>query len=88
MVEYTAPIFWGFFLLTGISLFVLRVREPDIERPFMVPGYPVTPFLFCASSAYLLYSSLMYTGVGAMVGLAVLAVGVIPLALSLRSREG
>ncbi|MDR7191513.1 APC family permease [Luteimonas terrae] len=74
-VEYTAPVFWLFFLMVGISLFVLRRRDPDLARPFRVPLYPLLPLLFCATSAYLLYSSLAYTGRGALVGVAVLAVG-------------
>ena len=75
IVEYTAPVFWFFFLLVGISLFVLRRKAPEVHRPFRVPLYPVLPAIFCLSSAYLLYSSLMYTGVGALVGIAVLIVG-------------
>jgi APA family basic amino acid/polyamine antiporter len=74
-VEYTAPVFWLFFLLVGISLFVLRRRDPHAPRAFRVPLYPLLPLLFCATSAYLLYSSLAYTGIGALVGVAVLAVG-------------
>lgn len=74
-VEYTAPVFWLFFLLVGIALFVLRRRDPDLPRPFRVPLYPVLPLLFCATSAYLLYSSLAYTGRGALFGVGVLAVG-------------
>jgi basic amino acid/polyamine antiporter, APA family len=76
MVDYTAPVFWLFFLLSGISLFMLRNREPDIPRPFKVPFYPLTPLLFCVSSSYLLYSSLAYTGVGSLVGVLVVAAGV------------
>lgn len=76
IVEYTAPVFWFFFLLVGISLFILRKKEPQANRPFRVPLYPVTPIIFCLSSAYLLYSSVMYTGIGAFVGIAVLIVGV------------
>jgi len=74
-VEYTAPVFWLFFLLVGISLFVLRKRDPDAPRTFRVPLYPLLPLLFCATSAYLLYSSLAYTGVGALVGVVVLVIG-------------
>lgn len=74
-VEYTAPVFWLFFLLVGISLFVLRRRDPGLPRPFRVPLYPLLPLLFCATSAYLLYSSLAYTGRGALVGVGVLAGG-------------
>ena len=81
MVEYTAPIFWLFFLLSGVSLFVLRRREPHVLRPFRVPLYPLTPLLFCATCAYLLYASLAYTGLGALAGVAVLALGMLVLAL-------
>jgi amino acid transporter len=76
-VEYTAPVFWLFMLLIGLSLFVLRVRDPAAERPVRVPLYPVLPAIFCATNAYLLYSSLAYTGVGAMAGVAVLATGLL-----------
>ena len=84
MVEYTAPVFWTFILLAGIALFVLRRREPDRPRPFRVPFYPVTPLVFCATCAYLLYSSLAYTGFGALLGVAVVATGAIVLLVSSR----
>ncbi|MGV0028831.1 APC family permease [Phormidesmis priestleyi] len=75
MVDYTAPVFWFFFLLSGISLFVLRQKDPQRSRPFKVPFYPITPLLFCAVCGYLLYSSLVYTGVGALVGVGAVALG-------------
>ncbi|MEH2288609.1 APC family permease [Nostoc sp.] len=87
MVDYTAPIFWFFFLLSGISLLVLRIREPHIVRPFRVPFYPFTPLLFCAICVYLLYSSLVYTGVGAIAGVLVVATG-IPLLFWNNYRQG
>ena len=79
MVDYTAPVFWFFLLLVGLALFIFRFREPDRERPFRVPLYPVTPAIFVGICAYLLYSSLAYTGWGALVGVGVVALGV-PLA--------
>jgi amino acid transporter len=94
MVEFTAPVFWLFFLLSGISLFVLRQREPDIERPFKVPLYPLTPLIFCAVCAYMLWSSLNYVyskelgGLNAAwIGVLVLAVGGVILML-LPRRDG
>jgi len=86
MVEYTAPVFWAFFLMTGLGLIVLRVRDPKTPRPFRVPLYPVTPLLFSASSAYMLWASLVHTGFGALVGIAVLLIGV-PLLAWARRRE-
>lgn len=77
IVEYTAPVFWFFFLMTGVSLFVLRRKEPNVPRPFRVPLYPLVPLIFCCTSAWLLYSSLAYTGLGALTGVAVLAAGLL-----------
>lgn len=74
-VEYTAPVFWLFMLLTGLSLFVLRARDPAANRPARVPLFPLLPAIFCVTNAYLLYSSLAYTGVGAVAGVAVLGTG-------------
>lgn len=79
MVDFTAPVFWLFFLLTGVSLFILRWYEPHVKRHFKVPLYPVLPMIFCITCGYLLYSSLAYTGLGALIGVAVLTSGVLVL---------
>ncbi|WP_143960538.1 APC family permease [Litoribacter populi] len=81
MVEYTAPVFWFFFLLTGIGLFILRVKYRAQKSAFQVPFYPVLPIIFCLTSLYLLYSSVAYTGWGALVGIGVLIIGFFPLVL-------
>jgi amino acid transporter len=87
MVEFTAPVFWLFFLLAGASLIVLRAREPQAERPFRVPLYPLLPLAFCAVCAGMLWSSLSYVYSqqlggfnAAWIGVAVLAVGAVLLA--------
>ncbi len=84
MVDYTAPVFWFFFLLTGLSLFILRTADAETHRPFAVPLYPLVPLLFCVFCVYMLQSSLSYTGVGALVGVAVLLVGIPVLMLARR----
>lgn len=84
LVEYSLPVFWGFFMLTGIALFILRAKQPDAPRPFRVPLYPLLPAIFVAMCAYLLYNSLTYHGRHALVGLAVLAVGAVVLLVAQR----
>jgi amino acid transporter len=88
MVEFTAPVFWLFFLLSGIALFVLRRREPERARPYRVPLFPLLPLLFCASCAYMLWSSLSHVSSqtlgglnAAWIGVAVLAAGLLLLGL-------
>ncbi|MES1024485.1 amino acid permease [Gloeocapsa sp. BRSZ] len=86
MVDYTAPVFWFFFLLSVTTIFVLRQREPQVRRPFQVPFYPVTPLVFCIICIYLLYSSVTYTGIGALLGLVVVISG-IPLLFWTRKQQ-
>ena len=40
LVAATAPVFWAFFLQTGLTVFVLRVREPQRLKPFTIPSIP------------------------------------------------
>ena len=60
LVVFTAPLFWGFLLLVGAALFVLRRRDGGAERPYRVAGYPLTPAVFCLSSLFMLYASARY----------------------------
>ncbi len=83
MVEFTAPVFWFFFLLSGVSLLILRRKDPHAVRPFKVPLYPIIPLVFIATCAYLLYSSIMYAQSqrAGYVALLVTASGVVVLAI-------
>lgn len=60
MVEFTAPVFWFFFMLTGLTLFIQRRRNPEAVRPFSVPLYPLLPAIFVLTCLYLFYASIMY----------------------------
>ena len=48
--------------MTVGSLFILRRKDPDRQRPFKVPFYPFTPLVFCGASAWCLYCSIDYAG--------------------------
>ena len=87
MVEFTAPVFWIFLFLVGVGLFILRFKD-RATRPFSVPLYPITPLIFCASCAYLAYSSITYAHSkgAAAISLYVMIAGLIAL-LILRLRK-
>jgi basic amino acid/polyamine antiporter, APA family len=89
MVEFTAPVFWVFLFLVGVSLFVLRIRDQGSDRPFRVPLYPITPIVFCLSSAYLAYSSVTYAASknAAHVALWVMVAGIVVLGLLKRGAK-
>ncbi|WP_406626246.1 APC family permease [Acidovorax sp. SDU_ACID1] len=85
MVDYTAPVFWSFFLLSTLALIVLRRRQPETPRPFKVPLYPLLPLAFAGVCGYMLWSSLVYVKTGALAGVGVLlAGGLVMLALERR----
>jgi amino acid transporter len=90
MVAYTSPVFWTFFLLTAITLFIFRRREPQAAA-FRVPLYPVVPAAFIVACLYMLYSSINYVrfavefGVAVFGGLLIMGLG-IPLYFIARNR--
>ncbi|HNR99368.1 MAG TPA: amino acid permease [Planctomycetota bacterium] len=68
LIAGTAPVFWSFFLLTGVAFFVLRFTDRARERPFRVPLFPLPPLVFCGTCLYMLWSSLAYAGWLALLG--------------------
>jgi len=43
MITFVAVIFY---VLTIAGIYILRVRRPDIERPYKAPGYPFLPAIY------------------------------------------
>lgn len=56
----SAPIFWLFFLSTGVAYFVLKIIDRDRVRPFVAPAFPVCPILFCGMCLFGLTSAVNY----------------------------
>jgi amino acid transporter len=71
---------------------ILRWKRPEAARPYRTPLYPLTPIVFIASCAYMLWSSLTYVAsldnprLGAFAGIGVLALGVVALLWAERVR--
>lgn len=48
-----ALLFCSFLVVLGVI--VLRVRRPDLPRPYRTWGYPVTPIVFLAMTAFMMF---------------------------------
>lgn len=59
MVAYTAPVFWTFFFLTGITLFVFQARGGS-SPAFRVPFSPLLTLAFLIMCLYMLSSTIEY----------------------------
>ncbi|HZZ81803.1 MAG TPA: APC family permease [Gemmataceae bacterium] len=77
LFDGSAPVFWIFFLLTGISMFALRARDPKIERPFMLkpPFYPTLPIIFCGMCLFGFWSAMTTAGWVCLLGFIPLSIG-------------
>jgi basic amino acid/polyamine antiporter, APA family len=58
---------WPFYAFGVGALYILRKRQPQLPRPYKVPGYPVLPAVFIAGVIYLVVNALvtdpLWTGV-------------------------
>jgi APA family basic amino acid/polyamine antiporter len=70
--------------LTVMGVFVLRHRRPGLARPYRTWGYPLTPLLFLAVTAWMLWHILCSKPVESLIGLGVAAAGFILYLLSVR----
>ncbi len=48
------------YIIAMISLFVLRKKEPELKRPFLVPLYPVSPLLALVIAVFCLVAIIYY----------------------------
>ena len=84
-ILYTAASVYSFYLATSLAVIVLRFKEPQVERPYRVTGYPLTTLVFCAACGFLIYSALVYKPRIAAISGAILLAG-LPIYWLSRSR--
>jgi basic amino acid/polyamine antiporter, APA family len=67
-----------FYMLAISSVFVLRVRQPELPRPYRTWGYPLTPLLYVAASLLLLGNMLAdeTSRVQSLAGIGIILLGV------------
>jgi basic amino acid/polyamine antiporter, APA family len=66
-----------FTFLTVLGLFVLRIRKPDLARPYKTWGYPVTPIIFLALTLWTMIFVFIGKPVESLFGLGTVATGLI-----------
>lgn len=76
ILTYTAFVNHTFMSLIVASVFVLRTREPQMVRPYRTWGYPITPLIFLAVSAWYLFGLLRDRLTGSMIGIGIMLLGV------------
>lgn len=65
-----------FSLLAMSAIFVLRIKRPDLPRPFRTPGYPVTPAVYLALTGTLLVAAFLNSWYVSTISLASMLIGI------------
>ena len=74
-IIYTAAAVYSFYMATSLAVIILRFREPDVERPYRVFGYPFTTLGFMAVCGFLIYSAVTYKPSIALIAAAICLLG-------------
>lgn len=53
---------WSFYVLTFIGVILLRQRQPELNRPYKVPLYPVIPIIAIAGGLFVVVNQLLFAG--------------------------
>lgn len=68
-------VMWVFNCLIFLAVFRLRRREPDLNRPYRVPGYPWIPLIALVGGLFIVISTLVSETGLALTGLALTLLG-------------
>jgi APA family basic amino acid/polyamine antiporter len=71
-VVFTAWIFYG---LAVAAVIVMRIRRPEIPRPFLAPGYPWLPILFTLAALGITLSAVISSPLHALYGIGLILCG-------------
>jgi APA family basic amino acid/polyamine antiporter len=78
---------WIFYGLCASSVFVLRLKAPDKDRPYKTLGYPVMPLVFVLVATWLVINTFVNKRVESVTGLVLIALG-LPLYFYFKMRRG
>jgi len=76
LLTYVVFTGWIFYALAAASIFVYRRRNPAADRPYSVPGYPLTPLLFILSAVALVGNTVVAAPQDAAIGSGIILLGV------------
>jgi APA family basic amino acid/polyamine antiporter len=60
LLDYVVFAALMFYVLTIVSVFVLRRKRPDVDRPYKAFGYPIVPAMYIIVSSIILFVLLFY----------------------------
>jgi APA family basic amino acid/polyamine antiporter len=75
LVAFAVFAAWIFYAMTVTGVIVLRLREPQRERPYKMWGYPVTTLAFLAVAIWFIGNTVYQSPVTSVIGILFIAAG-------------
>lgn len=79
-------VIWIFYTMTFVAVFILRKREPDLERPYKVPLYPIIPIISIIGGSFIVINTLFTQTLLALCGIGLTALG-LPIYFAMRNKH-
>jgi len=76
LLDYVVFAVLLFYILTVAGLFILRKRQPELERPYKVTGYPILPAIYILLAAAICISLLIWKPLYSFRGLMLVLSGI------------
>src|SRR5438093_1265797 len=76
LLDYVISAALIFYILTIVGIFLLRRKQPDVERPYRAFGYPIVPALYVVGATVILLVLFIYQTATTWPGLIIVLSGV------------
>jgi len=76
LFEYVIFALVIFFAATGLAVFILRYKKPELPRPYKTWGYPVIPVIFILINLGIFFNTIIAQPLKSLLGLVILLLGV------------
>jgi basic amino acid/polyamine antiporter, APA family len=76
LLTYVVFMSWLWFALAALAIFAYRKREPNAERAFRTPGYPVTPIVFVLAALGIVANTVVAQPTQSLIGLGFALLGI------------
>ena len=76
LAEAFVLLLYPFIALTVAAVFVLRVKRPDVARPYRTTGYPIVPAIFLVGVIAMMANSLLRRPAATLLAAGIVVVGI------------
>jgi len=76
LLDYVVFAVLIFYVMTILGIFILRVKQPDADRPYKAFGYPVIPAIYVLAALFIMVILLIYKPMYTWPGLIIVLIGI------------